>query len=424
MAYEKNVIIIGGGLQGVCTLYELSRRGVQALLLERCDRLAAEASFANGGLLTPSSPDPWNSPGVGTYLLRAFFDKNAAMKLRATSLPEYARWGLEFLSSSRTEPHKRAIQANYVLAQYSTLAADKIQEELGLAYKRSVAGSLKIFDSEENLSKSLEAAELFARHGLKYEALSRDAAIEKEPQLSNIGDRIIGALFYPDDRSGDAKLFVSELAAKAVECGGQIRTATGVKRLACEKNRVVGVVTDEGEVLSGDVVLATGAYSLQLARTAGLWLPVKPVKGYSLTFDIDGLDMEPPRIAVIDDAMHAAVTPLGRQIRIVGTAEFSGFNKKVRRDRIANLYGLFQRIYPHLANELPVSSGAAWAGLRPVSADGRPFIGKSPRGGLWLNCGHGHLGWTQAFGSARLLSALMLGEEPEFACDPFAFKRI
>ena len=173
--------------------------------------------------------------------------------------------------------------------------------------------------------------------------------------------------------------------------------------------RIEGVASG-GEDHRGEVILCSGVWSPELARQAGLPMPVKPAKGYSVSVSAGALGNRMPRIPVIDDAMHAAVVPIGDRLRFVGTAEFAGFNRRIDQPRVDNLIALFERVYPDLAGDLDMSQAQPWAGLRPMSAEGRPIIQKSPREGLWLNCGHGHLGWTMACGSAELLGDLIEGK--------------
>lgn len=417
------MLIIGGGVIGVSILYELASRGVPATLIEANDELAQETSFANGGMLTPSMPDPWNSPGVGGHLLSSLLNPNSAMKLRPHAIPGLAMWGLQFLLNSLPERHRRSTLANYELASYSTKITDDLKTRLNLSYDDSETGTLKIFEKEAAMTEAAALAEFLGQHGLRYQAIDRAQVIEKEPQLKDVADRIFGALYFPDDRGGDARKFTLELAQRALKMGAEIRMREQVVRFKIIGDTVSGAELKSGETLSGAVVLAAGVNAPELARRAGVHLPIKPAKGYSLTFDAANLGNAAPKLAVIDDAMHAAVVPLGGRLRLVGTAEFTGVDTSIRQDRIENLFNLFRRLYPKLAEKVDRSTEMPWAGLRPMSADGRPFIGASPRKGLWLNCGHGHLGWTKAMGSARLLANQLLGEQPAIDPAPYSYRR-
>lgn len=420
---EFPIIIVGGGLIGVSTLYELVSRGEKAVLLEAGDCVAGETSFANGGMLTPSMPDPWNGPGVAGHLLESLFDPRSSLKLRWKAIPGLTFWGLKFLRHSSTKRHGATTDANYQLAANSTELTNDLRKVLGLDYDFSDRGTLKVFETEEAMEGPLALARRLQSFGLKFEALNRDATVAVEPQLANIKDRIAGALRFPNDRVGDARKFTEALAESALKAGGQIRYNTRVDRIRREGGRISGVVVGDEHLSARAVILAAGTGTVQLARPLGIRLPIAPAKGYSYTVDARSLGDRMPRVPVIDDAMHAAVVPLGDRLRFVGTAEFTGFDPRIDPVRIDNLKSLFQRMYTHLSGDIDIDDGKAWAGFRPMSADGRPFIGPSPVDGLWLNCGHGHLGWTKAVGSARLLVDQMLGTDTLIDPAPFRFDR-
>lgn len=417
----KKTIVIGGGIIGVATLHELAVRGVEAVLLEAESELATGASYANGGMMTPSMPDPWNSPGVWRHLVASVFDPYAPMKLRLSAAPGLARWGLEFLRNSSSARHLASSAANFVLASYSAAATREIADLYGFDFDRSTTGTLKIFSSTNANAGPLALARRLEPLGLRFVELDRQGVIEKEPRLRPVAETITGGIQYPDDFCGDSRIFTLALAEAAKAKGGVICVGERVESLIRDGHRVTGVKLASGESLVGDVVLAAGLSSVKFASQCGLRLPLRPAKGYSLTIDVSEARANVPEIAVIDDAMHAAVVPLGRRIRLVGTAEFAGDDSTIRPARIDNLFRLLERTFPDLARGLDRRMGKAWAGLRPMSVDGRPFIGPAPSAGLWFNCGHGHLGWTMAAGSARLLASLMSGEVPRIDSAPYQF---
>ena len=419
----RPIIVIGGGLIGVTTLYELASRGLPCLLLEMLDGVAEETSFANGGMQTPSMPDPWNSPGVGHHLLESLFDPRSSMKLRWSAIPGLTLWGLQFLRNSVPSRHEATTIANYHLAAYSTKLTDEWRTRAGLCYDNNSAGTLKVFETQASMDAASMLAERLSHHGLRYEALDTADVIAAEPQLAEIRERITGGLKFPDDRTGDARQFTQSLAAKATAMGGVVRIGTHVRRVLSEGGQASAVETNAGIIPARAVVLATGTAAPVLARSHSIRLPVAPAKGYSYTVDARSLGSDMINIPVIDDVMHAAVVPIGSRLRFVGTAEFAGQNKQIDPVRVCNLKSLFHRLFPHLVDKIDLEGGSAWAGLRPMSADGRPIIGASPLSGLWLNCGHGHLGWTKAAGSAKLLVDLMQQAPTDIDPLPYAYGR-
>ena len=341
------------------------------------------------------------------------------MKLRWSAIPGLTFWGLQFLRNSAASRHNQTVLANYQLAAYSTQLTERMRIELNLSYCASSLGTLKIFETAKAMAGPRAMAERLAAYGLNFQPLDAAQTIEIEPQLSPIRERIAGSLRFPDDGCGDAHLFTRALAEKAKELGGEIRLSTRAIRLHRQTGRITAVETDKGIVPAETIILANGVSAPDLARPLGIRLPIAPAKGYSYTVSSVSLGNDAPHVPVIDDAMHAAVVPLGNRLRVVGTAEFAGRNTRIDPARIENLKRLLARLYPNLETRLDRVQGDAWAGLRPMSADGRPIIGASPVNGLWLNCGHGHLGWTKAAGSAKLLADLILGASTDL--DPALF---
>ena len=330
---KQHFIIIGGGLIGVSTLYELVSRGHEATLFEAEEELALGASFANGGMLTPSMPDPWNGPGVAGHLMASLFDPKSSMKLHLSQVPALAGWGLRFLAASGRARHQATTLANYRLCAASTQRTRELAARLGLQYDQADAGTLKIFETTQAMAGPLELAERLALAGLRFEKLDAAGAVAAEPQLAAIGHRIAGALRFPDDGVGDARKFVLALAEKARELGGTIKLGARVDKLLTRNSRIEGVASG-GEEPRGEVILCTGVWSPELARQVGLPIPVKPAKGYSVSVGAGALGNRMPRLPVIDDAMHAAVVPMGDRLRFVGTAEFAGFSRRIDQPRV------------------------------------------------------------------------------------------
>ncbi len=419
MTAQPQTLVIGGGVIGVATLFELASRGVPAVLLEAGPELAAGASHANGGMLTPAMSDPWNGPGVASQLLRSVLDPHAALKVRLRALPMMAGWGLKFLLHSSPLLHQAATRANFSLARRSLERITQLWDEVAPAKANLARGSLKLFSSRAAFEAQRSNAAGLAPLGLVYEILGPREILAKEPQLAAAQMALAHGLYFPDDRFADAQAFTHALAAKAVAAGGQIATKSAVRRIVVRRGRVVGVETERAMIEASRVVIAAGDRSAALAAKLGVRLAIKPAKGYSVTIDAAGWN-DGPCLPVIDDAMHAVVVPLGDKLRCVSSAEFAGYDARIDERRIAHMLQLMKRLYPHLAARIDRNSAFAWAGLRPMSADGLPIIGPSAVPGLWIHSGHGHLGWTMAAGSAELLVDMML--DCRLRVDPQAFR--
>ncbi len=420
---RREIIIIGAGLAGVSAAWTLCRHGHAVTVLDALEGPALETSFANAGALTPSEPEPWNQPGVAGQLIASLFDPAAAMKLRLAPLPGLIGWGLRFLRNSTHQRHAAASQANFALSRYSLAQTQTVRDELGLQFDNLRRGTLKLCRTPAAIEASILAADRLVPLGLRYEVLDREQTLALEPQLAGIAGKIAGAIHFPDDESGDAHRFTTGLAAAAQDAGVVFEWQTRVVELMDRGGQIIGVRTETEEIETDTIVLAAGHTAWSLLKPLGLHLPVRPVKGYSLTLDMSGLEDRPGR-PVFDEALHTIITPMGNRLRIAGTAEIAGNDRRLRTERVENLKSLVRAIYPQFADQLLAGEINAWAGFRPMSADGRPFIGETRAKGLWLTTGHGHLGWTQAMGSAGLLAALMDSETPPVDPKPFAASRI
>jgi len=416
------IVVVGAGLLGVTSAYRLQRAGHAVTVIEREPAVARGASWANGGMLTPSMADPWNAPGVWRHLLRSLGDADEPLLLRPRALPSLLPWGLRFLAASTPGRYAGNTARNLRLAAYSVHGMDALRRTERLEYGASTRGTMKIYRDPA----SFEAGSRKAReHSALAEVRPLDAtqAIALEPALAGIEDSLSGALHFPGDEAGDARKFTEALSEAAERQGVHFSFgmhATGI----IADSKIHALKTSEGEIDADALVVAAGCHSAALLRDIGIRLPVVPVKGYSLTCDSATAGPLPSlRIPVVDDALHAAVTPLGDQIRIAGTAEFTGFDTRPSVARIDNLRRLLRSVLPRHADRLLSGTVTPWAGLRPMSADGVPCIGPCGPAGLFVNTGHGHLGWTMADGSARLLTDLIDGRLPALPVDDYSPRR-
>jgi D-amino-acid dehydrogenase len=412
------VIVVGGGLAGLCSAAALSDAGYAVHVLERREGVALETSFANGGLLTPSMPYPWNSPGVWRRLLKWLGREDAPMLLRPGALGSYVGWGLRFLSASSPRGYRAATEANFRLCEYSLRCLQRWRRDMSLVYAADTRGTLDVYRERAEFGHALAGVEALRPFGLVCAALDAAAAARLEPLLEEVRGSIVGAIHYPTDETGNAQLFCRALAERLLGRGVRISQSTTVRSLRIVAGRVAGVETAGGLIDGTQVVVAAGPWSTGLLDRHGVRLHVRPVKGYSLS--IRGVAPSlMPRLALIDDSLHAVMTPLGDTLRLAGTAEFSGWDQTVRARRLEALWKLPAVLTPALSRAIDRPRAIGWCGLRPVSADGTPYIGASAIQGLWVNAGHGHLGWTQAAGSGCLLAQLMSAAPAAIDPEPY-----
>jgi D-amino-acid dehydrogenase len=414
------ILIIGGGLVGLCSAYELRKLGHEVTVLERHEAVALETSFANGALLTPSMSDPWNAPGSWRVLLASLGRSDSPLQLRLKAVPGLAGWGIDFLRNSNAARFARSTLSNVRLATYSVNALRALRQAEHLEYGQNPAGTLRLFRHHDAFTSAQAAAAALVAEGVTSRSLAPADVIKLEPALADIERELVGGIHYPGDEFGDAFVFCRGLAERAQDAGVEFRFGQTVTGMDVRNGSVRTVRFGNDSVQADQVVVAAGSYSARLLREAGVNLPVRPGKGYSVTFDRPHGEIN-LRIAVIDDDLHAALVPLTNSLRAAGTAEFAGFDLALRPERVRNLTGLVSRILPRA--KIDLASGRPWCGLRPMSSDGVPIIGRTAVTNLWVSSGHGPLGWTMSVGSGRLLAQLMSDVKPEIDPTPYALAR-
>lgn len=416
------VVVVGSGLLGVTTVYFLARDGCQVTVVDRDSEPARGTSHANAGMLTPSMADPWNSPGVFWHLVKWIGKEDAPFLLRPSVIPRMTRWGLSFIANSRPARFHANMEKNLKLASYSLRVLRELRSELALSYDERANGTLTVFRNQADFDLARARFDHLAKLGLHVDVLSPAESTALEPAIADVGDKLVGGILCPEDESGDARMFTQALAEKARALGVQFQFNTSVTGFETTGSRVAAVLTEGGRHAADAVVIAAGSWSPLLVGKLGINLPVQPVKGYSITVAAGGWSAKPSR-PIIDAALHAAITPMGDRLRVAGTAEFAGYDTSLSTGRINNLFDLLLSVYPSFAPHLDRTSASPWAGLRPVSADGVPRIGRMKLDNLYVNAGHGHLGWTFAAGSGRLLSDQMLGKPTGIDAGPYDAQR-
>lgn len=417
-------LVIGAGVVGMATAYSLHTAGVQVTVVDRASGPGRETSFANGSLLHPSLVEPWNSPGVLKTLLANLGREDAAVLLRLRALPSLLGWGLEFIRQSTPARFEHNALRNLRLAQYSLRQFALLRERSGIRYSAYQRGLLTLFRNRTAQRDVLAWYERLAAHGLIVHPLDTRQTIEKEPALQAVSSALVGSVYALHDEGGDPHAFCVELAQYLAHHGVTFRFDQSVDRLVRVGGHIAAVELSTGEQLTADhYVLAGGAYSAALARQVGLHLPVRPAKGYSLT--LPRLTSAPtPQIPAVDTSLHMAVVPVGEdRLRVAGTAEFAGYDTTINPARTANLLRLLQQLYPEYASALLGMDPSPWTGLRAMCPDGVPLIGPSGLERLWINTGHGHVGWTLAAGSGQLLADLILGARPALAASEYDPRR-
>lgn len=413
------VVIVGAGVVGSAAALALAEAGCEVTLIERGERVAGATSEANGGGVTPLHSEPWNQPGLFGQLGAFMGRRDKPWRLPPSALPGLGLWGMKFLLNSRESRFMRNARADIVLALHSLACLRRWRERFELDYAQTTAGSMQLYFSQPALAASLERRRRLIADLGTVERLDPDAVCEREPALAPVAERLAGALYYPEHESGDACRFARGVADRAAERGAAIRLGEAVERIDCGHDRFRAVETDRDRIEADACVIATGPDTRALLAPLGLAVPIRPVRGYSASFEIDAA-AELPTLPLLDAEHRFVSLRLGaRGLRIAGLADFAGHRRAVPQTRLSTLLAGASALFPRLAPSLRADSARLWSGLRPVTPDGRPLLGATAIDGLYLDTGHGPMGWTMACGSAELLTELITGAEPTIDPTPY-----
>jgi len=403
------VAVIGAGIVGVTTAYQLLRDGHEVTVMDRQPGAGLECSHANGGYVAISQAVPWSQPGVPTKTLLGMFGKAPPILLHAGQIPAMWRWGLEFLLASRAAPSWENTKDVLRLALYSHAILKETRERETIAYAPILKGTLKVFSEQETMDGAIAVSGSQVPLGLKYEVLSTAQCVAMVPALNPRRDQLAGGIHYPDEEAGDCFAFTRELARICAERGVRFEFDTSVRRLVRDGARLTHLETSNGDIKADAFLLAAGADSPLLVRGLGMRLPVLPVKGYSLTFP-RSLWPEAPDRPVLDEKRKFGFAPLGTdRLRMSGFAEIAGYDTTPDAHRTEALARSFIGLFPQLETRIKLAELKPFCCLRPVTPKGPPIIGRSAIQNLFFNVGQGHLGWTLAHGSARLAADAITG---------------
>ena len=406
-----HVVVLGAGILGVSSAWYLREAGHQVTVIERQAEAAMETSFANGGQLSAGHVEPWASPETFPQLLKWGFREDAPLLFRLRADPQQWLWILRFLRECWPQRSHRNLLALLNLGLYSRAAQMALHKQTGIAYQAQDRGILNLYPTFADWNRGCRAAALITRHGYPRTRVSQAEALVLEPALEASRSLWVGATYTPGDGSGDAKVWTQALARLCEAHDVSFRFNQTVQGLATDGRRITGIaLAGQTALLEADaVVVALGSYSAPLLRPLGLNIPVYPVKGYSATVPI----LDPaavPQVSITDDAHKMVFTRLGDAFRIAGTAEFNGYDTSLNTARCNALLARAQSLFPGAAD---YTRPTFWTGLRPATPSNLPLIGRTRMANLFLNTGHGTLGWTTGCGSGKALAAIVSGQRPE-----------
>jgi len=404
------VAVLGAGVVGVTSAWYLARAGHEVTVIDRQDAAAMETSYANGGQISASHAEPWANPGTPKQVLKWFGREDSPLLFRLRADPFQWAWGLAFLRECLPARARANTVQIAAMNRYSRAQLLALRTETGIQYDQQQRGILRIFEGRAELQEAYAAAELEKIHGIDLRALSTAECVDLEPALAGCTVRIAGGLHAPGDESGDAHKFTQGLAALAAARGVQFRYGNSIERIETAGGRVARVRLAAGKMVEADTyVVALGSYSPLLLRPLGISIPVYPLKGYSITIPLAEGDVA-PRISLSDGAYKLVMSRLGNRLRVAGTAELAGYNTAINEVRCR---AIVKRTFDLFPKSGRAGEAQFWAGLRPATPGGVPYIGRTRYSNLFLNTGHGTLGWTMSCGSGAAIAAIVSGNKPE-----------
>ncbi|PWS34650.1 D-amino acid dehydrogenase [Falsiroseomonas bella] len=413
------VLVLGSGVVGVASAWYLARAGHEVTVLDRQPAPGMETSFANAGQVSPGYSAPWAGPGIPVKALKWLMMRHRPLVLWPRLDGGLYRWLGQMLANC-TEAAYGVNKSRMVrLAEYSRDCLKELRAETGIAYDQRTKGTLQLFRTQKQLDSVGADMQVLKAFGVRHALLDPAGCVAAEPALAQVGGKFVGGLQLPGDETGDAFLFTQRLAALAEAAGVRFRHGVTVRGLSSDAGAIVAVETDQGRFTADSYVVAMGSYTPALLRPLNVHVPVYPVKGYSLTLPVTE-EASAPVSTVMDETYKVAITRLGDRIRVGGTAELAGFSLRLRRPRRETLEHSVADLFPRGGD---LGRASFWTGLRPMTPDGTPVIGATRYTNLFLNTGHGTLGWTMACGSGRLLADLVTGRKPDIAHDDLGLAR-
>lgn len=426
-----NIVVLGAGIIGISTAWHLLERGHEVTVVDRQPDAALETSFGNAGQISVSYCEPWANRDAPLKALKWMFRNDAPLLFRPKLDPRQWRWCLQFLAQCNDTAFERNVQQLVALGAYSHTALKAVVQSTGIDYHRLERGIAHFYTDQKSFDMAGDAATLMRKYGVARRIVSTAELLDIEPALGAFTHRIVGGTYTASDESGDARVFTQALAQRCAERGARFLYGHDIVRLETAGNAIESIAVRASSMSVNDqngteikhlkpeaVVVACGSYTAPLLRTVGIDLPIYPGKGYSATFKL----LKPenaPFVSTIDDQVKCAMSRLGDHLRVAGTIEVGGYDLSLdtplAKARCHMLARRIEEVFPGVCDTRLEEEGGSpqfWAGLRPATPTNIPFIGQTKVRGLWVNAGHGTLGWTHGAGSGKALAELISGEQP------------
>ncbi|MES3024249.1 MAG: D-amino acid dehydrogenase [Pseudomonadota bacterium] len=412
------IVILGSGVIGVTTAYYLAKAGHEVTVLDRQPGPALETSFANAGQISPGYASPWAAPGIPLKAIGWMLKRHAPLSITPDGSAFQLQWMWQMLRNCTAERYAVNKERMVRLAEYSRDCFKELRDESGITYESRQRGTMQLFRTEAQFHSAEKDIKVLQDSGVPFELLTRDQLAQAEPALANVKQKLVGALRLPNDETGDCQLFTTRLAAMAGELGVRFRYGVPIDRLAVSGNTITGVHCGAELVQADAYVVALGAYSTTLLKPL-VEIPVYPLKGYSITVPIVNAQAAPVS-TILDETYKIAVTRFDDRIRVGGMAEIAGFDLRLNPRRRATLEMVVNDLFPGAGD---VAKASFWTGLRPMTPDGTPIVGRTGLNNMFINTGHGTLGWTMSCGSAQMLADIISAKRPAIRFDDLGVAR-
>ncbi len=407
------VLVLGAGIVGITTAYELNRDGHEVTVIDREDLPAAFTSYANAGLFAPAHSYAWSSPAAPGILLKSLWRNDQALRLRPNLDPAFWSWMWRFWRECTAERAALNTTRKARLCNYSQSVFHETLKRTKVKYDGRTGGLLYFYRTPKTFEVAAAKSKILTDNGCDIQIVDRDGVVNIDPALEGVKDQIAGGLYAKNDESGDCRMFAREMAAWLIGQGVTFKFDTSITSFDVEGDRIRAVNTDKGRATADIYVLCLGVYSPHLARQVGEKLSIYPVKGYSITVPVAGRN-NPPKIGGVDEENLTAYCPMGDLLRVTATAEFSGYGRDHSPADFRHMMGVIQTLFPDGAD---YSRPEYWVGLRPMTPEGTPILGQGRHRNLWFNTGQGHMGWTMSHGGARITADLIAARKPAIPLD-------
>ncbi|HEU4817215.1 D-amino acid dehydrogenase [Janthinobacterium sp.] len=412
------IVILGSGVIGVTSAYYLAKAGHEVTVIDRQPGPALETSFANAGQISPGYASPWAAPGIPLKAVKWMMQRHAPLAISLDGSAAQLKWMWQMLRNCTPEAYAVNKERMVRLAEYSRDCFKVLRAEAGITYEGRQQGTMQLFRTEKQYNDAAKDIEVLKDAGVPYEVLQRNELSRAEPALEAVKDKLFGGLRLPNDETGDCQLFTTRLSEMAEALGVKFRYGVSIDALLTQGDEIAGVQCGAEIVKADSYVVALGSYSTGFMKPL-LDIPVYPLKGYSITVPIVNA-AKAPVSTILDETYKIAVTRFDDRIRVGGMAEIAGYNLNLNPRRRETLEMVVNDLFPGGGN---TAEATFWTGLRPMTPDGTPIVGRTPLRNLFLNTGHGTLGWTMSCGSAQLLADLMSSKKPAILADDLSVSR-